>query len=114
MTDIKIISETPISMLDLREKLKRIEKNNKELTERGKKTKDYLDNFVILDSKKAVELKEKIIKLEIPRLKDRHLVKIFDIMPTNIDSVRALFTGDPITIKQEDLQKIADVVKEYI
>lgn len=114
MTDIKVISETPISMVDVKERLKVIEKKNKELGDKGVKTKEYLESFVSLDVKKVKELKEKIIKLEVPRLKDRHIVKIVDIMPSDIDSVRALFAGDPITIKQDDLQKIAGSVKEYI
>ena len=52
-------------------------------------------------------------KLNIPRLKERQMVKIIDILPTDIDSLRTLLIGENLIIKQEDLIKIVDVVKKY-
>lgn len=114
MAEIKIINEIPLTLAEMKEHLANIEKRDKELNFRTNKTKEYLDIFTKLNKKQADELKQKIIALNIPRLKDRHIVKILDILPEeDLDSLKILFTGENITIKQEDLQRIFDIVKEY-
>lgn len=110
MPDIKIISERPLSLAELKEKLEHIEKRDGKLGLRATKTKDYL-SFVKITIKEAEELKKKILELNIPRLKDRHVVKIIDFMPKDIESLKMLFAGENITIKQEDIKKIFDVIK---
>lgn len=112
MTNLKIINETPINSLELKEKLNAIKKRDKEIGNRATKTMEYLNTFVSLKSKDAEEIKKKIINLNIPRLKDRHITKVLDIMPEDIESLKLLFTGENITIKQEDLAKIFEVIKK--
>lgn len=113
MTDLKIIEEKPLSLVDVREKLNEIKKKNKELSERGTKTKEYIDSVVKLTKKQAEELREKIIKLNIPRFKDRHINKLLDVMPTDIDSIRVLFSGESLALKPEDIKQLTDVMKDY-
>ena len=110
MAEYKIIEETPISLAKLDVKLDIIEKENKELSLRGKKTKEYLKAFVKLDNKKTEELINKLKDLKILRLKDRHIIKIVDILPKDMDSLRTILSGETLTIKQEDLHKIVDVI----
>jgi len=100
--------------MELKEKLSDIKKRDKELNERGNKTKEYLDLFSKLTLKKIEELKKKLMDLNISRLKDRHVTMIINVMPEEIDSLRTIFSGETITIKQEDLKRIVDVLNEYI
>lgn len=111
MSDIKIILEEPISSVDLFEQLKDIKKKNKELNQKAQKTLEFLSAIGIPKQKEAQELKKKIIELNIPRLKERHISKIIDIMPEDMDSLKALFSGENITIKQEDLKRILLLLK---
>lgn len=110
MAEIKIISENPISMVVLKEKINQIEKRDKDLGNRGKKVKEYLDHFVKLDKKKADEIAKKINDLNIPRLKERQISKIIDVMPKDMESLKIILTGENITVKQEDLEKILEVI----
>lgn len=112
MTNLKVLNETPISAVDLKEKLEAIKKRDKELTKKATKTVDYLNNFVSLKHKDAEDIKKRILSLNIPRLKDRHIAKILDIMPQEIESLKMLFTGENITIKQEDLAKILEEIQK--
>ncbi len=114
MPDLKIVSETPLSMVDVKEKLKAIKKRDEELGTRSAKTLEYLNLFVHMDKKKADDLDKKIAELNIPRLRDRHIVKIIDLLPQDLDSLKVIFTGDNITIKPEDLKRILDVIKENV
>ncbi len=109
---MEILTEKPITMLEVKEVLESIEKKN-ELSVKSKKTKEYLNTFVKLDKKKVEEFKKKLEKLDISRLRDRHIVKIIDLMPDNTDSLKVILSGENITLKVEDLEKIISIVKEF-
>ena len=65
MTKPEILSEQPISMVDLKQELEKIKQRDKELGIISNKTQEYLNQFVTLDSKKAQELKEKLEALKV-------------------------------------------------
>tara|TARA_Y100000034_G_C6776377_1_gene346688 strand:- start:180 stop:533 length:354 start_codon:yes stop_codon:yes gene_type:complete len=114
MPNSEIVQETPITLSELKEKINVIDKKDEELNFRANKVKEYLNKFVKLDVKKVEEIKKKIAELEIPRLKDRQVVKIIDIMPDNLDEIKMIFVGETTTVNPENLQKILDVVKNYV
>ena len=111
MSDLQVINEKPLTMAELKEKLEEIKKRDKELSDRATKTHEYLNKFAHLKEKEALKLKEEILKLDIPRLKEKHIIKIIDIIPKDIESLKLIFASENITIKQESLQKILDVMK---
>ena len=111
MSNLEIINETPLTMSELKERLEEIKKRDKEFTERATKTHEYLNKFVELKEKETLKLKEEIIKLNIPRLKEKHIIKILDIMPNDIESLKLIISAENITIKQEDLQRILEILK---
>ncbi|MBI4150061.1 hypothetical protein HY488_01520 [Candidatus Woesearchaeota archaeon] len=113
MSSLKIISETPVLMAQLKEDLAKIKARDKELSFRSNKTDDYLNHFVMLSAKEAEALKEKLEKFEIPRVKPEHLVKIVDILPVTPEEVKTVLSGYTITISNENCKKIADIVKEH-
>lgn len=110
MSEFELVEEAPISLVELKEKFKFIK--NDGLSFRAEKTNVYLDLFVTESTKETKELYEKIMNLNISRLKDRHIVKIIDVMPKDIDSLRLLFSAETLTIKDEDLKKILDVIPQ--
>ncbi|MCK5025506.1 MAG: hypothetical protein KAS15_02870 [Nanoarchaeota archaeon] len=111
MTKPDIVEEIPITMSELAEEISNIKKRDKELNYRAAKTEDYLQQ-IGLDSKKAKELYDKIKNLNVPRLKDAHLIKIVDLMPDNAEDVKTLLSGYTLTVTQDNMKKIAAVVKE--
>lgn len=110
MPDLKILSEKPLTLTDLKERLETIEKRDKEISFRANKTKEYLNNFASKKLKEAESLKKKIEDLNIPRLKERHIVKIIDIAPKDTDSLKLLLSGEAITVKEEDIKKIVSLL----
>jgi DNA-directed RNA polymerase subunit F len=108
MANLEIVNEYPLSMQELKEKLDQIKKRDKDLNPRGIKTYDYITRFLKKDSKK---LKDSLNKLGILRLKDKHINKIIDIFPKNIDELKAILSGENLTLKQEDLTKIVETMK---
>ncbi|MBI2662989.1 hypothetical protein HYX15_00455 [Candidatus Woesearchaeota archaeon] len=111
MAEIEVVNEVPITMAQMKKKLEEIKKRDKELNFRAKKVEEYLDQFLTKD-KKQEDLRKKITDLNISRLRDRQITKILDLMPKDIESLKIIFSGDNVTIKQEDLEKILQAVKE--
>lgn len=109
--EIEVINEKPITIVEMQSHLEEIKKRDKELNFRANKVKDYLDLFASLKRNQVLDGKEQINKLDINRLKDKHIVKILDILPRDMDSLRAMFIGENITLKQEDLDRILEVIK---
>ncbi|MBS3107453.1 hypothetical protein J4468_00915 [Candidatus Woesearchaeota archaeon] len=110
MSDIKILEERPISMVEVKSALDKSKKDN-ELNFRALKASEYMNAFVKLKPKEYKELYDKIEALAIPRLKDKHIIKILDIMPQEIESMKALFINDTVTVKQDDLKRILEALK---
>jgi DNA-directed RNA polymerase subunit F len=111
MSNAESINEIPITMAEFKEKIEDIKKRDKELKPRALKTLEYLDKFTKIKAKEALKLKEELVKLQIPRLKERHIIKIIDIMPKDIETLKLIFVGENLTIKQDDLEKILNVIK---
>ncbi len=110
----EILEEKPITMAELKEELNKIKKKNKELNFRAGKTQEYLSQFSKYDYNKIKGLIDKIEKLKIPRLKEEHIVKIVDILPTTLDDLKALLQGYTVTIKAENMKKVVEVVKRFV
>jgi DNA-directed RNA polymerase subunit F len=110
----KILNTTPINTTELFAEMKRIKDRDKELGFRAQKTVDYLESLNIMDSKKGRELFDKLMKLEIPRLREMHFHKIIDLMPSNQKDVKTILQGYNVTVSAEACKKIADAVAEYV
>lgn len=112
MADIQIISETPISCYQLRKELERVKKRDNELNFRAKKTEEYLNQ--ILTIKNADELFDKLMKLNVPRLKEQHVHKIIDITPTTANELKVVLQGYTLTVNNESIKKIVDTIQEFL
>jgi DNA-directed RNA polymerase subunit F len=113
MAEIHIVKETPLNMAEMRHRLEEIKKRDKELNFRAKKTEEYLNLASKIKLQKADELKKELQKLEIERLKPTLITKIIDILPKDLDSLRSIFSNEALSLKEDDIVKILDVVKKY-
>lgn len=111
---LSIIEETPISSTELKAELAKIKKKEGELNFRANKTEDYLNQFAKLSTKKEKELKEKIVALEIPRIKDIHIIKLLDVLPKTEADAKVVLENYPITVSKENLKKIVAEIDNFI
>lgn len=110
MSEIEVTNENPLSLAEVKEKLEAMKKRDKELGVKANKTKEYIETFITGKTDKILEKKKKLSELDIGRLKDRHIAKILDVMPEDLDSLKTIFTGENLTLKQDDLKKILEVL----
>jgi len=108
----EILSETPFTMVEVKEKLSKVK--DKESNIRVNKTLEYLNQFTKLSYKDNKALIEKLTKLNIPRLKEQHIRKTVDILPITLEELKSTLQGYPITVSNESLKKIVDTIKEFV
>lgn len=110
----EIVAKEPMSIPLVKEALKKIKKRDEELTFRGQRTEEYVNEAAKLKPKEAKELVQKLEALELPRLKPEHIHKIVDILPKNEKHLKVILQGYTVTVSQENQKKIMAVVKEYL
>jgi DNA-directed RNA polymerase subunit F len=113
MSNIDILERKSVNLASLKEELDSIKKRDTELSFRGQKTEEYVNEFHLLKPKQADELYEKIEKLGVPRLKDTHINKIIDMMPKGLPELKVIIQGYAVPVTNENLKKIIELVSEY-
>ena len=113
MSKAKILSEEAISIYDLKKSLSAIKKRDEELGFRAAKTEEYIKSFAKLDAKSVDAIKKELEALEIPRMKSEHICKLLDILPTDEDDVKLVLQGYTLTVTNDNIKKIADVIKSH-
>ncbi len=114
MSKPTIIEENAINMIELKAELEKVKKRDGELNFRANKTEDYLNTFVTMDKKKANELKDKLSKVNATRLKEQHIEKIVDILPTTIAELNGLMSAYSTSLTKEQQEQIVKIVTEYV
>lgn len=109
---MEIINENPISLPEMEKHIQEMKKRDKELNFRAKKVEEYLKT--VPKVKDYEKLKKDLESADIGRLKEKHIALIINISPKDVDSLRAVLSGENITLKEEDLKKIVDIVNKYV
>ena len=109
MADIEIVEQRPLSLIEVKESLNLHKEKFKELNFRSQKVEGYVQDFAAVDKDKAIELEKKLSEA-VQKLKERHIKKIIDVMPADLNQVKTIFTGAAINLKQEELKQIVDIV----
>ncbi len=104
----KIISKEPMLMNEVKDFLD----SEEELNYRAGKTKDYLQDFSFISTKKAKELMEKLDGLKITRLKNEIVCKIADVLPQDVDELKSIMQAYTVTLPEKDYERIVKLVKE--
>ncbi len=113
MTKPEILEQSPMNMAQVKDELGKIEKRDGELNFRAQKTVEHLKQLSILSKTKAAELEKKLTELAIPRMKDIHIHKIIDMLPTSVEDLKVILQGYTLTIKADNQKKIVELVKDY-
>lgn len=109
---MEIVDQRPVSLPEMEKYVQEMKKRDKELNFRAKKVEEYFNNVP------KVKDHEKLLKdlqgSQISRLKPKHMALIVNIFPTDVDSLRTVLSGENITLKEEDLKKIVEIVNKYV
>ena len=94
----------PLSMAEVTEYAKKIEDSEINLSA-------FIKKFIKLNLKEAKELRKKIEKLELMKIKAEHIVKIIDLMPENVEDLNKIFAD--VSLNEDETRKILETIKEF-
>jgi len=88
----------------------------KEDEDESKQIKDilaHIKKFVDLSPEKAKKMKEELKELDIIKIGNRHIAKIIDLLPDDAESLRKILSGEEVSLDENEINKILEVVKKY-
>lgn len=112
MIGTEIGERKPVSLATVKAILKSREKEG-ELHYEQKLALEHASKFGKLEEKDVNGLVAELLKLEIPRFKERHAIKIADFLPEDAEVIKTIFAKESLTLKKEQMQQILDVVAKY-
>ena len=100
-----------MSLSEVKNTLKKIEKERKELIYEQRIALEHAQKFVKLSVKQTKDLLKDIMKLE--NIGENHAYKIADILPITEDDVKAIFAKERFTPNENDIKNILKIVGKY-
>ena len=113
MVNPKIVEEVPLGLAEIKAELETIKKRDEEISARASRMEDYLNQFSTLSKGESVKLVDELNKLNIPRLRDPHIIKIVDLIPETVDDIKNILQGYTLTVTNDNLKKIVDVTSKF-
>lgn len=109
----KILNESSINIVEVKEILDETIKKEKQLNFRAQKTLEYLEQTASMPVDKAKKLKDALLKLNISRLKDVQVNKIIDLLPKTPNELKVILQGYNLTLTNDQIKSIIDKVIEF-
>ena len=104
-------TEKIITLSEVKNILKKVEKDRKELIYEQRIALEHAQKFVQLSVKQTKDLIKDLQKLE--NLAESHVYKIADILPTTEDDVKAIFAKERFTPSEDDIKNILKIIGKY-
>jgi len=100
-----------IPLSEVKNILKKIEKERKELLYEQKIALEHAQKFSKLPVSKVNELIEELTKLGF--LQEIQVYKIADLLPITVDDVKTIFAKERTTLSENEIKKILEIVKKH-
>jgi DNA-directed RNA polymerase subunit F len=99
-----------LSMAEVKETLLKYPQS--EDNKRVKEVLEYIKKFSKTKPEKVREIKKALNELNILKLKPKHISKIIDLMPEDVEDVKKIFVGEDVTLDQDEINAILDAIKK--
>lgn len=100
-----------VSLPEVKNMLKKIEKERKELIYEQRIALEHAQKFAKLSVKQTKDLIKDLMKLE--NIGEAHAHKIADILPTSEDDAKAIFAKERVTPSASEIKDILKIVGKY-
>ena len=113
MPNPQFIEQKPLTLGEVKSAIEQAEKRDKELGFLSNKTKEYLDNFTVLNASKKEAFTKKLVDLNVTRLREEHIAKIIDFLPKTGNELKVLLQGYNLSLSKKDQDSIIEVVAGF-
>lgn len=100
-----------ISLAEVKNILKKISKERKELNYEQKIALEHAEKFATLSAKQTKDLINDLKKLD--HVEEIQAYKIADILPKTEDDVKAIFAKERYTPNDKEIKNILEIVKKH-
>lgn len=107
---MKVIETKPVTMAEAKDILVRREKA-KELGYEQKLAAEHLKKFTKLNPEDAKKFMTELAA--IVRMSDETAVQIANLLPKTIDELRMIFAREKFSLKEDEINRILELVKKY-
>src|SRR3989344_1336188 len=114
MVNPQFVEEKPLSLVDVKSIIAKIEKRDTELNYSSNKVKEYLESFVTLSPSQKEELQKKLTELNLTRLKEEQIMKIVDFSPKTTEELKIVLQAYPLSMPKKDQEAIVKTVQELV
>jgi DNA-directed RNA polymerase subunit F len=101
----------PVSLVEVKNILKKISKDRKDMLYEQKIALEHATKFAKLPAKKTEDMIKELRKLEF--ITELYAYKIADLIPQNEDDIKTIFAKERITLGENDIKKILEIVGKY-
>ena len=112
MVNYEVINQKPVHSSKVYEEITS-KTQNREQTYREEKILEYLKKTNKLEQKEFKSALDELKALEIPRIEEKHLVKILEIMPQNGTELRAIISHGGVVVVDDVVTQILEIIKKY-
>jgi DNA-directed RNA polymerase subunit F len=100
-----------ISLAEVKNMLKKISKERKELLYEQKIALEHAETFAKLSAKQTKDLITELMKLD--HVEELYAYKIADILPRTEDDIKAIFAKERFTPNDKEIKNILEIVKKH-
>ena len=101
----------PVTLAEVKNILKKISKDRKDMLYEQKIALEHANKFAKLPVKRTEDMIKDLRKLEF--MTELYAYKIADLVPQNEDDVKTIFAKERITLGENDIKKILEIVGKY-
>jgi DNA-directed RNA polymerase subunit F len=70
----------------------------------------FIKKFIKIKKGRAEEIRNKLVGLDLMKIKEEHIVKIIDLMPENKEDLNKIFVD--VSLDEDEAQKIINTIKD--
>jgi DNA-directed RNA polymerase subunit F len=100
-----------ITLSEVKNILKKVEKERKELTYEQRIALEHANKFAKLQSQKTKDLISDLNKLDF--IEESHIYKIVDLLPKTNEDIKTIFAKERINLNDDKIKKILNIVNKY-
>jgi len=100
-----------VSLAEVKNILKKVEKERKELLYEQRIALDHAQKFAKLSLKNTKDLIKELLELDFMR--DSYAYKIADLVPSTEDDIKTIFAKERITLNETQIKNILSIVETY-
>ena len=106
------MQEKHISLAEIRDLLEREKAARPSLSMEQQYALQHATLFARVTPDQALKLVKEL--MEVPMMSEFNAVKIADLLPTHGDDVRAIFAKERFALSKEDMDRVLEIVRQYL